>query len=130
MQEEEKQKLQAVIDQQKIFVASILPLIEAQHDAEHMADGFGPKQPRPIDNTLASAKYFLQDAPKPQNWPDAPGTYWFKDGDSVLPVKVDSHFHKGLLCFLDTRKGSYWSFKPDKEPMYGVSFLKMHIPEF
>jgi len=54
--------LQAQNEQQKLFIASILPLIQAQHDAEHMVDGFGPKTPRPIDKALADAKLFLQDA--------------------------------------------------------------------
>ena len=50
----------ARVGQQNEFIKSTIPLLEAEHVAQHMLDGFGGTKPRPIDKLLADAKNLIE----------------------------------------------------------------------
>jgi len=56
---DEIEALKAIIEKQSEFIKALMPLIEAEHDAQHMLDGFRPQE-RPIDKLLADAKNLIE----------------------------------------------------------------------
>lgn len=44
-----------------LLLMHCLPLVQAQHDAEHMLDGFGKPKKRDIDGLLAGIKKAVQE---------------------------------------------------------------------
>jgi len=112
------------------FIADVLPILERTSTNDHFQDGVDSKQNRHIDLLIARGKELIDGLSKPQNWPDSPGRWWFKNGNETIPIEVGEHPESKWLYFFNLRQDFYWEFTPDKEPKAGVSFLKMHIPEF
>ncbi len=49
-----------IIKKQNKFIMAVMPLLEAEHRAQHMLDGFGGTKPRPIDKLLADARNLIE----------------------------------------------------------------------